>query len=194
MPISAEEYAEFERLADDESHRERECTRFLEEATDLLLPSTPVATIHIALEQRSPYGRSDYIVVADIRSDTGQQERHMVFWELKAPQCHLVEIDDSNTRYRPTKDLVKAETQLLHYVHQAAGDRDLLERYDIRYTANVIAGGIIIGRDNRLVRPGAGVDPAAAQHSYRIRQTHIYNKVQIRVMTWDRIMNLVKPE
>ena len=53
-----------------------------------------------------------------------EYERHMVFWELKAPQCNLVEVDDAATRYRPTKDLIKAETQLLHYVHQAAGDSD----------------------------------------------------------------------
>ncbi len=145
MPISEADFLEFKRLADEEGMRERECSAYLEYATDILLPQTPTLTVSLSLEQRSPYGRSDYIVIADLKSETGQTERHLIFWELKAPQCALVEIDDAATRYRPTKELIKAETQLLHYVHQAAGDADLKERFDIRYAANIKAGGITSG-------------------------------------------------
>lgn len=193
MPINAEDFAEFQRLADDKAGmRERECSAFLEHATDILLPQTPVLTISLSLEQRSPYGRSDYIVVADLKSETGQIERHMIFWELKAPQCRLVEIDDAATRYRPTKDLIKAETQLLHYVHQAAGDTDLRERFDIRYPANIRAGGIIIGRDATLFKTADGATREAANHSLKIRQTHVYNKAQFKVMTWDRVLDFLR--
>lgn len=190
MPISDANLLEFQSLIDDQdTARERECVKYLEYAVDILLPQTPAATVSISLEQRSPYGRSDYIAVADLRSDTGQIERHMVFWELKAPQCHLVEIDDAATRYRPTKDLVKAETQLLHYVHQASGDADLKERFNIRYASNIHAGGIIIGRDSHIFKPSKGATLESANHSLKIRHAHIYNKAQFRVMTWDRILD-----
>jgi len=193
MPLSPDEHQEFARLVSDTTgYRERECTPYLKVADDLLLGQSPVLVVDIATEKRSPYGRSDYIVVADLKSDTGQIDRHMIFWELKAPQCAIVEVDDAATRFRPTKDLIKAETQLLHYVYEAARNRDLQERFGIRYAENIRMGGIIIGRSSSIAAQNANSDDAF--HSLRIRQSHIYNKAGIRLLTWDRIVDFATPQ
>jgi len=192
--INQQDFDDFCALIDTvEGHNEKDCSNYLHHATDLLLSQTPIATIEIAQEARSPYGRSDYIVIADMKNALGQTERHMIFWELKAPQCSLVERDDANSRYRPTKDLVKAETQLLHYVHQARMDGDLQGFWNINFPDNIKAGGVIIGRDQRIVRPGADIHEGRARHSFRIREKSIYDAAGFKVLTWDRIMEFIQP-
>ena len=171
--------------------RERECTPYLMHATNYLLPQYPVEQSDIALERRSPYGRSDFIVVATLKDEHGPTNKYLYFWELKAPQCALMEMDDAATRFRPTKDLIKAETQLLHYVHQAKSDRDLQSRLDIRYPENIRMGGIIIGRDARICHDKEHQE--AAEHSLRIRLQSLYDRSGMRILTWDRILEVTKP-
>ncbi|RWP64937.1 Shedu anti-phage system protein SduA domain-containing protein [Mesorhizobium sp.] len=189
--LSAAEIAKFKTLvATDGSFNEKECSAYLYAATDYLLGVTPFRMKELSLEARSPYGRSDYIIVADIKSGHGAIETHMIFFELKAPQCYLVQLDDAR-RYRPTNDLVKAETQLIHYVEQAKGDGDLREKHGIVGPHQISAGGIIIARDDHIAKVDSDSKLVDARHSFKLRQRSLYQTWKI--LTWDRILEYVEP-
>ncbi|MER8897938.1 Shedu anti-phage system protein SduA domain-containing protein [Mesorhizobium sp. M0676] len=190
--LSTEEFKAFQGLVTtDDGFKEKECTQYLHAATDFLLGKTPVSLIELGLEQRSPYGRSDYIIVADLKSNVGAVERHLIFFELKAPQCFLMQHDDS-TRYRPSNDLVKAETQLIHYVQQAMGDQVLKERHGVVTSENVSAGGIIIGRDDHMANVNTDEKRRDAHLSFKLRQRALYREWNI--LTWNRILILSNPK
>ena len=57
-------------------------------------------------------------MVVSMLNATMQILDYASIWELKAPQCYLMEFDESGPRCRPTLDLIKAENQLLHYGHE----------------------------------------------------------------------------
>ncbi|MER9829154.1 DUF4263 domain-containing protein [Mesorhizobium sp. M0134] len=195
MPLSPSEFAEFEGLVlTEEAQTETRCAPYLGGATDFLLRQTPYKLITLAPENRSFFGRSDYMVVADLRSETGPIERVVEFWELKAPQSPLMEYDQGASRFRPSKELVKAESQLIHYVHDARNSGNFAQRHEVRYPSKIKAAGIIIGRDRRYMHGGTETQQADAAHSFQIRMEAIYQVCQIRILTWDRILNFLKPE
>jgi hypothetical protein len=191
--MTGDEFSEFEQLVDSkEGKNELACAAFLTFAGSLLMGQTPIALVEMKEEQRSYYGDNDYVVSADLKSVSGQRERVVVLWELKAPQCLLMERDDNANRFRPTKDLLKAETQLIHYLHQAQQDADFRARYEVIHPNNVRAGGIIIGRASSITR-GDDAEQRKAVHSLRIRDEALYRPNHIQVRTWDWVLDAVRP-
>src|SRR3712207_1472707 len=114
MTLSQAEFDVFKAHVDESrSHRERECQQYLIYAAKLLLPNSPTEIVAVT-EERNYFGRSDFVIGADIRDGTNRIARHAFIWELKAPQCYLFEMD-TNNRCRPTDDFLDGENQLLHY-------------------------------------------------------------------------------
>ncbi|QDZ01962.1 hypothetical protein FQ775_17135 [Nitratireductor mangrovi] len=195
MPIPESDFIEFLELCDvTDRHTERECARYLEHAVVGLLDRTPHWIGSLTFEQRSPYGRSDFMIVAELMSDMGTRERIVDIWELKAPQCPIMQSDSQLQRFRPSQDLVSAETQLIHYVYQAQRDGDLQERWQIRRPQNIRAGGIIIGRDGRWLGGGDAEQNRLAEESFEKRSEWLYRPSAIRVKTWDRVLDILKPQ
>ena len=97
-----------------DKHTEAECEPYLTHAAGFLIQETPSA-IRAVRQDRNHFGSSDVILVVSVLNETMQVIDYASIWELKAPQCYLMEFDDNQNRCRPTVDLIKAETQLLHY-------------------------------------------------------------------------------
>jgi len=194
MPVNAQEYAEFLKLITiDGPKQEVACAKYLAHATLRLFPSFPSVAIEVDLEERMHFGRSDFLVVGEFKSGVGRPERRIYFWELKAAQCFLVQRDDADTRVRPTIDLVKAETQLIHYVQEARGSDMFLRKFDVR-RENIKMGGIIIGRDGRLWNPAElRLQRRDAELSFDLREEVIYKPLGIQIVTWDRIAEDLNP-
>lgn len=193
--ITPQEFYEFEQLVNESnSQTEIECAKYLHFAAGYLLPQTP-ENINFAREDRHYYGSTDFVLAAKLRNDALAEETVAYIWELKAPQCFLFEYDDNNNRCRPTKDLIKAENQLLHYLDQAIGDQSFRVRFGVMETKNIRAGGIIIGRstDKLLKSIRDDGDKFKAQKALEVRRSYFYLQNNIRVITWDRILDFVKP-
>lgn len=195
MPLPEPEFLRFmELLAPDGPHREVECGRFLIHATTLLFPSFPNVDFEIAWEERMFFGESDFIVVGSFKNSFGHLERRAYIWELKAPQCFVFQRDGSNTRVRPTTDLIKAETQLIHYAAEARGNEIFHRRYNV-HPSGVYLGGIIIGRDGRMWDPEeTRLNANAAQLSCELREAALYGPARLQMHTWDRVADVLRPE
>ena len=154
-----------------------------------LLARTPITIFDVRREDRSFFGSSDFVISAVFKADTGQDERAAYIWEVKAPQCNLMMPDDNANRFRPTTDLVKAENQLIHYVEEATFNGSFRDRFRIGSTDKIYAAGIIIGTDERLVSSSEQSRIELARTSLSIRKKHLYRSENIRVLTWDRILD-----
>jgi hypothetical protein len=187
------EFHAFKALIDEPRRRtERKCQGYLSHAVGLLLPSTPLDTDTIT-EERSYFGTADFVVAATIRDDANRDVRAAYIWELKAPQCFLFERDNDN-RCRATIDFLKAENQLLHYSHQAMGDQTFRARMGVIDHTNIRIGGIIIGTRERFMRNSAGaMDVQKADTALQVREFYLYKSHGIRVLTWDRVLDYVRP-
>lgn len=176
-----------------ETHqREVECQEYLQYAHPLLAP--PLSrVIQVVREQVAMAGRSDYFLVCEVSEV--EPRRRLVLWEAKAPQLSPFEVATQN-RLMPTRALIEAENQLLYYFDEYRSNGQFLDRYQIRHSSDVRLGGIIIGRDDNLVRPKDGISLSAeavrqmASSALRIRDEHFYRE-RIRVLTWDRIASVV---
>lgn len=174
--------------------REVECAKYLAHAGPRLFPRFPHRELTFSFEERMHFGDSDYIVAGDFKTDVGKIERRVYLWELKAAQCFLMQRDDNNTRLRPTVDLIKAETQLIHYATEAKSNEMFCRKFDVR-PHNVMMGGIIIGRDERIWDPeDKRVTQMDGHLSYDLRREKIYDMTGIAIMTWDRIADFLKPD
>lgn len=193
MPLSHEKYAELEALVNGVPHVEIQCGNILALAPEILVRGTPVS-LQSVREDRGHFGATDMVVTADMLTGTNQVARVAYIWELKAPQCRIMEPDDNAQRYRPTKDLIKAENQLIHYASQAFGDQTFRERMGVMESANILVGGIVIGRSADMVS-GATTDGdrERARRSLSYRTNFFYSLHGIQVMTWDRVLASVKP-
>lgn len=193
--LTPAEHAELERLVTtNEEHTEVQCGRYLHHAVKFLVPQASEVVSH-ELEDRNHYGSTDFVISTKIKNDQNDDEVVVYIWELKAPQCFLLELDNNKNRCRPTADFIKAENQLIHYFHQAKGDDDFRTRFNIMKSDNIKMGGIIIGRSNdRLIRgDNTTSSRAKAHHSLDIRKSIFYANYQIRVVLWDRILDFVRP-
>lgn len=176
-----------------ETHQcEVECQEYLQYAHPLLAP--PLSrVIQVVREQVAMAGRSDYFLVCEVSEV--EPRRRLVLWEAKAPQLSPFEVATQN-RLMPTRALIEAENQLLYYFDEYRSNGQFLDRYQIRHSSDVRLGGIIIGRDDNLVRPKDGISLSAeavrqmASSALRIRDEHFYRE-RIRVLTWDRIASVV---
>jgi uncharacterized protein with HEPN domain len=145
------------------------------------------------MEYRSNNGDSDYIISANIRDDCGVNIVRAYVWELKAPQCYIFEKDNEN-RLRPSKDLISAENQLLHYVHECKGNAQFREEFRVTHPDNVYFGGIIIGSNSKQVNGDYNQEKKNMlyEKAARIRAEYFYKKIGIRLVTWDTVLDLFK--
>jgi hypothetical protein len=194
MPgITLAEFNEFKAAIERENvHNEIECGNFLHYAIEWLLPKTSIET-KFQKEDRNYFGSSDFVISATIFDDQSKMIRHAYIWELKAPQCYIVERDDSKNRFRPTTEYVKAENQLLHYYQEALDNDGFRKRFEIMDANNIRMGGIIMGRSDRLV---SNFDPKDQQNVWTaltLRQNYFYHAHGIRLLTWDRVLAFTRP-
>jgi len=194
MALTQKEYEDFQNLVgDNDANHELGCRPYLEHAEHLLVQRTLRSTARFT-EIRSYVGDADLVVVAEITNDNGSPETWAYFWELKAPQCFLFEYDDSKNRCRPTADLVKAENQLLHYVDEAVANENTRKRLGVMDSKNIRPGGIIIGTTDTMLRsPRDKNDVTKALAALQLRRERLYRAENIRIVTWDNVLEEVKP-
>jgi hypothetical protein len=195
VSIDADSYARFEALVQtNEGQTELKCAKYLHYAAEFLVHGTPTK-ITTGAEDRNYFGSADFIVSAVLNNDRRQSVAFAYIWELKAPQSYLFEYDDNQNRCRPTKEFAKAENQLLHYFHLASGDQDFRQRFGVMDHRNIKLGGIIIGRstDRMLKAAASEADIPKANMALSVRDNFLYAAQSIRVLTWDRILDFVRP-
>ena len=189
--MSETNYDKLKKLIEDKKNRELQCSKYLKFAKDLLIKDTLIDYINIENERRLHLGRSDYVIIAKVVS-FGDSTTRAYLWELKAPQCHIFQIDKGN-KLKPSKYLNDAENKLLYYYHEMRKDGSILrEEYEISNTSDVRIGGIIIGSENNRVK-------GDLDEGEKIRRYHIARAVKdylygdkITLKTWTEVLNQLK--
>ncbi|TGV08756.1 DUF4263 domain-containing protein [Mesorhizobium sp. M8A.F.Ca.ET.173.01.1.1] len=193
MPLTQDDFDELAQLCNAANKNEVRCMELLASAPGYLVQGT-IVSVNALTEIRSFFGDSDLTVTADIRDDGNSIRRKAYIWELKAPQCFIMEKDANNNRYRPSMDFIKAENQLIHYAYEAQGNRRFGERLEIMRQSDILIGGIIIGRTDRILRDAqSDGERERAWDSLNIRQRYLHDQHHIRVMTWDTVLELLRP-
>lgn len=190
-------YDELKILMDDVAHKEIQCRKYLEHAKDKLIKCTPLHFKRFVPEYRGHNGDSDLIISYETVSDAGIKCTEAYIWEIKSPQCHIFEYDNSN-RVKPTADLISAENQLLHYFEESQKSTQFLEEFELTSPDHLHIGGVIIGSSKTLVKPHKQYkDDLAIRHLYtrasKYRAKHFYKASSIELLIWDRILDLLKP-
>jgi len=144
-------YIELKGLIEATGNKEHECREYLHYTKEALVSNTVSEFVYIETERRATSGDSDYIISGKIVDETGNESVKVYIWELKAPQCYIFEKDTEN-RLRPTKELIRAENQLLNYYHENKGSESFRNDFGVTHSDNVRFGGIIIGSHDRRVR------------------------------------------
>lgn len=179
-----------------DAHTERECGECLKHIAEVLLPTFGVTITYVDQEQRVSTGTVDLIVIADAVQPGNYVRREAFIWELKAPQLHLFQIETQD-RARPTSELIEAENQLLHYHDEVAKSGHLRQRWEITSPDHVNFGGIIMGRDDRMVRQKAMGGSRALQlasQALEIRERIFYKHNGIEFWTWDKVLAIAKSQ
>jgi hypothetical protein len=151
---------------------------------------------YLDCEQLCSAGRVDMIVIAEILEVGGNTRPGAFVWELKAPQLPLFQLETQNQAC-PSPELFKAENQLLHYHHSIANSGHLRDRWGIVTPDHVKFGGIIIGRDNAIVKceqKDIVLGKQLASQALRIRESVFYRASGIRIWTWDRIIKILESQ
>lgn len=181
-------------LIESPNNKELECRKFLQYAKDALVRDTVMEFVYVEKERRGTSGDSDYIISCKVRDETGVEAVKAYIWELKAPQCFIFEKDTEN-RLRPTKELIQAENQLLHYYHEQRGNEQFRNEFRVTHSDNVLFGGIIIGCHSRKTKGNyeESKKNTLFEKALMIRKRYIYEPLQIRIIHWDYILDLLKP-
>lgn len=182
-------------LIEGDHHCERDCRQFLAELAEHLCQETPERIIEVGYESVSEFGSADFYVIADI-SDGARKLRKAYVWELKSPQSPILEFDDHKERLRPTKPLIKAETQLFHYVESFSNSDAWRRRHQIQSPSDVVACGIIIGRKSSCVITRGDLSSEATLGLYdvaiNVRWKFLYRHVPLRLYTWDWVLDRLR--
>jgi hypothetical protein len=179
-----------------DARTERECGKCLTHIARVLLPTFGVTITYVGQEQKVSTGSVDLIVIADEVRPGNNVRREAFIWELKAPQLHLFQIETQN-RACPTSELIKAENQLLYYHAEVAKSGHLRERWRITSPDHVNFGGIIMGRDDRIVRSQANGSSGALQlasQALEIREQVFYKHNGIELWTWDKVLAIAESQ
>lgn len=202
MPLATPQLSDVHELVNllqADAQNELRCRDFLRCIPQHLCWERPRALLRIGCEEPGRFGSCDFVVSAEI-SHGAASERIAYVWELKAPQIYLYEMDRNVRRFRPTTDLIRAETQLLHYVADMEYNTLFRGYYLLHPTSKVLPAGIIIGREDRFARVGRrpvseiSLDQDyLARASNQIRLDYIYNQANIRIKTWDWVLELITP-
>jgi hypothetical protein len=178
------------------SHKEMECRTYLENTKDKLVNNPPDKFIRFEPEYRGHTGDSDLIITCEVENDAGVRCVEAYIWEVKAPQCYVFEFDN---RVKPTKDLISAENQLLHYYEEYKKSDTFKQEFGITSSDNIYIGGIIIGQKNRLVKPNRKYNTVDKKNSLytraiNCRKEHFYKASRIDFIIWDRILDLLRSD
>jgi len=168
---------------------ELQCRKYLVNAQERLVKATPIRFLPQEEEYRGHFGDSDYMVRCVDLDDVGRERNLAYLWEVKAPQCPLF-IKDTRDRAKPSRDLISAENQLLHYYHELNNNPGILKDFKI-LQGDFRFGGIIIGSIKNFVAgkfkyPEAGM--RSAFHAFELRKKYFYERSSIELITWDRIV------
>lgn len=191
-------YQSLYELMNDNSHREIECRAFLNSTKEKLVKNSPDRFLRFEPEYRGHTGDSDVVITCEVENDAGVRCVEAYIWEAKAPQCYVFEFDNMN-RVRPTKELISAENQLLHYYEEYKKSDTFKQEFEITSSDNIYIGGIIIGQKSRLVRPNQNYsDPSKTNSLYtraiNCRKEHFYKASRIDFIIWDRILDLLRSD
>lgn len=172
-----------------DNNKELECREFLHYAKQLLMKETVLNFEYVEKEYRGHSGDSDYVISGTVRLPTGVECVHAYIWELKAPQCYIFEKDTEN-RLRPTKELIHAENQLLHYHYENKGNAQFRQQFGITHPDHVLIGGIIIGSRRTWVKGDFENDKKIKlyQLASQIRKIYFYDHFGLKLMTWDSVL------
>lgn len=190
-------YDELNKLINDEGHREIQCRQYLEHTKDKLVKCTPLNFKRFVPEYRGHTGDSDLIISCETINDAEIKCTEVYIWEIKSPQCHIFEYDNSN-RVKPSTALISAENQLLHYFEEYQKSSQFLEEFELTSPDHLHIGGIIIGSSKTLVKPHEKYkDEPTIKSLYtraiNYRKKHFYKTSAIEFIVWDRILGLLKP-
>lgn len=195
---STENYNQLKDLIQTDGDKELKCRAFLhnDRVKTALIPETVLEFVYVEKERRGNSGDSDYVLSVKVQDETGLQAVKAYIWELKAPQCYIFKKETEN-RLLPSKELIKAENQLFHYFHENKGDADFKRDFQIVHSDNIFFGGIIIGRHDRWVEGDFKCENKRNklyEKALTIRKQYIYDRWNIRILTWDYILDLLKPD
>ena len=191
-------YQSLYELMNDNSYREIECRVFLNSTKEKLVKGSPNRFLRFEPEYRGHTGDSDVIITCEVENDAGVRCIEAYIWEVKAPQCYVFEFDNMN-RVKPTKDLISAENQLLHYYEEYRKSDTFKQEFEITSSDNIYIGGIIIGQKSRLVKPNQNYrDRSKINGLYtraiNCRKEHFYKASRIDFIIWDRILDLYRSD
>ena len=187
-------YKDFKSLIEAEDNKELECRKYLQYAKELLVRDTVISYEYVESELRGHVGDSDYVISGLVADETGVESVRAYVWELKAPQSYLFDAETEN-RLQPSRTLIKAENQLLHYYHELKGNDLLRHKFGVTHPDCVCFGGIVIGCRKRWA--SGKYEEHKKRKLYEmalmIRKTYIYDRLGIRLITWDHILDHLKP-
>jgi hypothetical protein len=186
------------KLMKESTHKEMECRVYLENTKEKLVKNPPDKFVRFEPEYRGHTGDSDLIITCEVENDAGIRCVEAYIWEVKAPQCYVFEFDNDN-RVKPTKDLISAENQLLHYYEEYKKSETFKQEFGITSSDNIHIGGIIIGQKDRLVKPNKKYDSTEKKNSLytraiNCRKEHFYKASRIDFIIWDRILDLLRSD
>ena len=190
MPRSQQksDYDRLKSLMASKKGKEKPCREYLPLANELLAKFTSTEFKGQDEELPSRFGPSDYLVICTRQNVAGEKEDHAYLWEVKAPQCPVC-ARDTKMRARPSRDLINAENQLLHYYDSVVDDGSLLRDHNLS-PGRVHLGGIIIGKRSSpmtgILSPG---EKLAAARAFSLREKWVYGPAGIDVVPWDRILD-----
>jgi len=191
-------YYELQKLMQDQSHMEMECRVYLDNTKEKLVNTPPDRFVRFEPEYRGHTGDSDLIVTCEVENDAGVRCIEAYIWEVKSPQCHVFEFDNNN-RVKPSKDLISAENQLLHYYEEYKKSDTFKQEFDITSSDNIHIGGIIIGQKSTLVKPHSkytdqGKINSLYTRAINCRKEHFYKASRVDFIVWDRILELLRSD
>lgn len=176
------------------TNKEHECRKYLQHIPHFLFKETVVNYIYVETEYRGNSGDLDYIISANVKDESGIDCPKAYIWELKAPQCFIFEKDTEN-RLRPSKELIQAENQLLHYYYEHQGSDQFRDEFKVTHPDNVCFGGIIIGCNATMVNGDYPIDKKTKlyEKAVKIRKKFFYETLGIRLITWDTVLDQFIP-
>ena len=116
-------------------------------------------------------------------------ESHAYIFECKSLQAYVFEKDGRN-RLRPSKELIESENQLLNYTDECLQSGTWQKLYSVTNVDRIYPGGIIIGCE-RTVPPSDQIENYKIALNIREKYFYSMGSHQMRVFTWDRILNFI---
>jgi hypothetical protein len=198
MVIPTTKYDELNELIHQPKFNEVKCSAYLGTISELMVKKENVLNFIKDSTQVAGFrGKSDFVISAKI-SEGGTIADKLFIWELKAPQSNIFNVMEGN-KLTPSEYLIDAENKLLNYVDEFKRNEVMREHFSLTgsviQSRNVIPGGLIISRndlklwDKKTVIHDKDSDYETAK---RIREEYFYNCCNIKLYTWDDILNEIR--